>query len=112
MSDPLITEIARYSLQLITDAWDLPPTHIYHRPGPWEMAHHILRVELSLTGREIALLLTCSVKAYYNNVQRGQHYYKVWPAYQQRYDSVRMSMLSRFQLRVVGRDQQSASSCG
>jgi len=81
MSEPLVSQLAQLSLLQITEAWDLPPSHIYHRLGPNEMAHQFLRLELDLPYLQIGKLLHTSPKTSGLRVSRGQHFYRVWPNY-------------------------------
>lgn len=94
MSEPLVSQLAQLSLLRITEAWGLPPSHIYHRPGPNEMAHQFLRLELGLPYRQIGKLLHTHPKTAGLRVSQGQHYYRVWPNYRQRYDVVVLHFLN------------------
>ena len=98
MPEPLILQIARGSLPLIAQAWGLPPNQVRTRPGSFEMAHHFLKVEYSLSYVQVGLLLGTlspggSVKSVSKFVQRGEAFYDRWPAYHQRYHDVRATMV-------------------
>ena len=116
MSEPLVSQLAQLSLLRITEAWDLPPSHIYHSPGPWEMAHHFLRIELALPYRQIGKLLYTHPKTAALRASRGEHYYRVWPSYQQRYDVVVLHFLNRLEIRLLrssrSRDVESVDNLG
>ena len=99
MPEPLVIQLARHTLPLITQAWGLRPEQIHTRPGASEMAHHFLKVELGLSYQEITVVLngSPSLKNASKRVAKGEDFYDRWPAYHRRYHEVKAALMARFE---------------
>ena len=113
MPEPLVVLLARHTLPLITEAWGLAPHQILTRPGPAEMAHHFLKIELGLSYDELHLVLQTSftLNTAYHYIQRGDDYYNRWPAYHRRYHQVKTAIMQQFALHELDHLSSSSSGC-